>query len=462
MKLSLVKNVQFVVLTLCLCVGSIPLFSADVDEDPGDFQEELNNRDYQALRDFLQSKVKVDVAERCSTLTISGDVRTEWRNLHESCCGNELRGSKSQETVGKAIPHNDFDIEFNLRFDYVFEKAWAVAQIRYDNSAGVDDNNHPCGPVGVDDGKTCSGGCPAKAKKCSGDPGGYHGSGRCGDLCLRRAFIGYNFLADGYSRFDVELGRRGNLYNVFTSNVEFLSRLDGIFAKYETVASGYAEFYIEAAGFVVDEKVNHFAWATELGALDIADSGFDLIYSYIDWQQRGKNRCSVKNPIGFRFTVSQVLTQYNVECEYLKCDWFNGKGLFYAAFLCNSAARDLILEDGFNCGKQNIGWYAGVLIGKVREKGDWSVEIQYQVVQAQAIPDEDVSGIGRGNVLDESFTTCSRRGNTNFKGWRFEALYAITDNLSLDTILEWSKAYDSKIGGRHKYSKFELETIYAF
>ncbi|MCE5315767.1 MAG: hypothetical protein LLG04_00190, partial [Parachlamydia sp.] len=85
-----------------------------------------------------------------------------------------------------------------------------------------------------------------------------------------------------------------------------------------------------------------------------------------------------------------------------------------------------------------------------------------QVVQAFAIPDGDVSGIGRGNVLDESVTGFTARGNTNFEGWRFEGLYAITDNLTLDTIIEFSREYDKKIGGTHRYSKLELETIYAF
>ena len=98
----------------------------------------------------------------------------------------------------------------------------------------------------------------------------------------------------------------------------------------------------------------------------------------------------------------------------------------------------------------------------MRKEGDWALEIQYQVVQAQAMPDDDAGGICRGNILDESFTTCSRRGNTNYKGWKFEGLYAFTDNLTLDTIIEWSKAEDSRIGGTHTYSKFEMEAIYAF
>lgn len=102
------------------------------------------------------------------------------------------------------------------------------------------------------------------------------------------------------------------------------------------------------------------------------------------------------------------------------------------------------------------------MFGKVVKEGDWALEVQYQYVEAQAMPDDDTSGIGRGNVLDESFTSCSRRGNTNYKGWRLEGLYALTDNMTLDSIIEWSKAADDKVGGPHTYSKFELEAIYAF
>jgi len=96
------------------------------------------------------------------------------------------------------------------------------------------------------------------------------------------------------------------------------------------------------------------------------------------------------------------------------------------------------------------------------KEGDWSFEVQYQFVRAFAIPDKDVSGIGRGNVLKDSVTAPGARGNTNYKGWRFEGFYALTDDLTIDSIFEFSQAIKNKIGGSHHYSKFELETIYAF
>ena len=446
------------ILLLGLIFGSVA--AAAQEQDSTRFDEELNERDFDALRDYLKRKRSVQISDNdVSNLTISGDVRSEWRHLNETCCGRAVRGG------GNRASKNDFDIEFNLRFDYICERTWAVAHVRYDNSAGVDDNDHPCsdGINGCEEIKAlCKKSkrncitCREQADLCRADPEGFHGSGRCNDLCLKKAYFGYNFCKTDADRFYMELGRRGQLYNVFDSNIEFLSRLDGIFLKYERTNNTFGNWYIQGAGFVVDEKRNHFAWAMETGWLNVADQNFDLKYSFIDWEKHGDNRCHVHNPRGFRFLNSQWLIAYHLDCSYLTVP-----AKLYAAFLCNHAAKKLHFE---RCRSKlaNLGWYAGILIGKVVKEGDWAVEVQYQVVQAQAVPDDDCAGICRGNVLDESFTSCSLRGNTNFEGWRVEGLYAITDNLTLDTIYEKSRAYDANIGGRHKYSKFELEAIYAF
>lgn len=474
-------------LALLFCIGLFSTTLCSADEGDGSrFEEELNERDFDALRDYLKSKRALDIEENAASLTISGDVRTEYRHLNEQCNGKSVRGGGKRDGRGRPISRNDFDIEFNLRFDYVCDKTWAVAHVRYDNSAGVDDNGHPCGGNTPCDGDCEDGKCKQRAAHCIGDCGGYHGSGACDDLCLKKAYFGYEFYACGETRFFFELGRRGNLYSVFDSNIQFLSRFDGLLLKYESQWDSVADWYIQAAGFVVDEKVNHFAWVAEVGLLNIADSDVNLKYSIIDWEKHGKNRCGARDPIGFQFINSQVTASY-----YFKPAWLCGlKTKVYGAFLINHAADDLWTPIDGNCcgdccrgnctkkdekgnkivcdcpmknhGKQNIGWYAGILFGEVRKEGDWALEIQYQYVQAQACPDDDAAGICRGNVLDESFTTCSYAGNTNYKGWKFEGLYAFTDNLTLDSIFEWSRAVDDDIGGSHKYSKFELEAIYAF
>lgn len=452
--MKLVKSL----LTLLLMTGifsATTLKALDAGDNTG-FDEELNERDFDALREFLKLKRAEDVEENKGNLTISGDVRTEWRYLNESCCGQELYGDKSVPLRGYKRSHNDFDIEFNLRFDYVCNKTWAAVHVRYDNSAGVDDNGHPC--RGPNDGCDICGdmNCANRAAHCLADPEGFHGSGTCDDLCLKRAYFGYNLYTCGSRKLDVELGRRGALYNVFDSNIQFLSRFDGILVRYIDKQNDLADWYIQGAGFVVDEKINHYAWVVEIGLLDIYDSRFDFKYSFIDWQKHGRNRCLASNPVGFNFLNSQWKLAYNLDEKYL-CGI---PAKFYAAFLWNAAAKKIWV--GNQKKRLNLGWYAGILLGEVEKEGDWSVEIQYQVVQAQAVPDGDNAGICRGNALDESFTTCARSGNGNYKGWSIDGLYAITDDLVLQAIIESSRAANKKVGGSHTYSKFELEAVYAF
>lgn len=431
-----------------------------VDAAPGQdesrFQEELNERDFDALKNFLRTKRIQNVEEEGEDkLVISGDVRTEWRFMTERAKGKQLRGGNAVSASGLPISKNDFDVEMNLRFDYVTKRTWAVAHVQYDNAAGVDDNE----------------------KSCKVDPQGYHGSGECADLCLKKAFFGYNFFDDGCSRFDIELGRRGNLYNAFDSRIQFLSRFDGVLFTYTynkdffnllgcAPCQSKSSWYLMLGGFVVDERVNQLAWATELGFLNMLDSGLDFKYSFIDWEKHGKNRCFAQNPRGFKFMNSQFTLIYTFEPEFI-CK----KARIFGAYLINHAGSSrkyvtkLNTDGGFvyaTAHNQNTAWYLGFLIGEVHKEGDWSFEVQYQFVRAFSIPDKDVSGIGRGNVLKESVTAPGARGNTNYKGWRFEGLYALTDDLTIDSILEFSQAIKNSIGGSHHYSKFEIETIYAF
>jgi len=458
-------------LILLFCIAAIPAYSQhNRVQDGSRYLEELNERDFEALRQYLKSKREEEEKKGAKIpVLLSGDVRFEYRNLHEKEEGHRLRGGRhankciAGHRIGLPISNNDFDVEANLRLDYKGKCSWAVVHIQYDNSAGVDDGD-------ID---------------CPFDPIGYHGSGICDDLCLKKAFWGMHLYEDGCERFDIELGRR-NLYNLFDSRVQFLSRFDGVALKYNNCWDCLGDFYWYAAGFVVDERVNHFAWITEVGLLNIAKAGFDIKYSIIDWQKFGRNRCHACNPQGFKFLNSQVTLGYNFKPEFLGVKArafgafvYNHKGqrMHYINFhpknkVCRTAS-DAIVSKGCHektpkhlhkktAHDQNKAWYVGVLLGEVRKRGDWSFEARYEWVQAFSIPDNDLSGIGRGNTLDDQITAVGARGNTNYKGWKFEGLYAITDELSVDTIFEYSQQLNKTIGGTHHYSKLEVETIFAF
>ncbi len=441
------------VLPFVLALGLLSnVAMGDIDnrqQDRNRFEEELNERDFDALRDYLKTKREVDLNDKSKEITISGDVRAEWRHLKEFLHDKSLRPrrDKIENQKGK-IPtsDNDFDAEFNLRIDYDLERTWATAHVQFDNSGGVDGS-------GI---------------SCDKDRGGFHGSGSCDNLCLKKAFFGYEIYECGNTEFYVELGRR-NLYNIFDSRIQFLSRFDGVYLHYESAYEDHCgrnvcDWYGSFGGFVVDERVNQGAWVAEIGFLNIYDSGIDFKYSVIDWRKRGKNRCGKQDPEGFKFINSQFTMAYRFEAEII-----GSPATVYGAFLINHLGHRRHYYDRKEVKQlaknQNTGWYLGFKLGEVAKEGDWSFEMCYEYVKAFAVPDEDASGICNGNVLNSSITQKGDKGaggNTNYKGWRFETLYALTDNITIDTQLEWSASANENIGGKHYYSKFELEAIYAF
>jgi hypothetical protein len=478
-----------------------------------DFERE-SERDERPVREFVQSKENIDLEEKDRHLEISGDVRFEWRHLQEK--GNvtyfdstavlpiaenqvhvlrnpfreryqSLRGGNKTNLAGLPISNNDWDVEFNLKIKYTAKRAWAQAHLQFDNSAGIR-AGRDCVirdfrirlleesssvftstsevPLFI----------PTFLKNIRH---GGKGSGEANAIHLKRAFMGYNIWADGVHRLDIEIGRR-KLDDYFDSILQFGSRFDGVMLKYATKLEGAFDFYTYAGAFIVDERVDHISYATEIGFLNLWSTGFDLKYSFINWPKfhRGINRCFIHDPAGFRFMNSQVTLDYRWQrCLFGKKVPFD----LYGAVIVNHAAKKSIFTKGK---KANIGWYAGLLVGEVEKAGDWSFEMIYEYLQAQAVPEFDDNGIHRGNELDENLTDIifltdrsnnplidqnghaivyfPRRGNTNYKGWRFEFLYAITDNFSLDVTYEFTHALDRRIGGRHYYSNAELEAIYAF
>lgn len=466
------------------------------------FDRELRNRDDQPVREFVESKENIDVKQKSQNLEISGDVRFQWQTYQEkgivlyansdsyemvdigsdsmeSSSFHEtyrnLRGGEHVDAAGIPISVNDFDVEFNLKFKYTFKDAWAKAHVQFDNPAGIRGRN-PCFgvfPVFNKEGSEVVNTLPRDSRWA------LKGSGEGMFLTLKRAYLGYNIYADGKHRLDIEIGRQ-KLDDIFDSELEFTNRFDGILLRFASAVEEAFDWYVTGGSFVIDERVNHFGYAIEIGFLDIYETGLDLRYNFIDWKKRGENRCFIFNPLGTQFQNSQVTFAYTIAQTLF------GKAIpieFYGGFLINHAAKKTVFT---HRKKKNLGWYAGVYIGNPDQKGDWSLDFEYIVIQAQAVPEYDVGSIGRGNILDENLldildesfpnqssdssstpSSCivgyfPRRGNANFVGFRSEFLYAVTDNFSIDVIFEISREEDQRIGGPHRYRNFEIQAIYAF
>lgn len=447
------KPLLYLLTIMSLCGASY----ANRADGKTDFQQELDENDEEELLNFINAKRNIPLVDKSNYLSISGEVHAEWNYETEKQDGRNVKvyvfredeqwGDTIYEEGDRiAIGRNNLDVQFDLYVDFKpTDRAWARSHLRFDNSCGVDDN-------GLDP---------------HIDPQGYHGSGSRNNLALREAYVGYEIFKCGDDRLTIELGRRGNIYKVFYSELQFSSRLDGVILKYASKRGGFANWYVEAAGFVVDERSTHFAWAAEAGLLNIMDSGLDFRYSFIDWQKRGLNRFFIKDPIGMRFKVSQFSVGYTTSPQFL-----GGQPLhLFGAFLVNHIPAnhtfiDLTPERAeytpkrIKIHKQNLGGFFGLQYREIAHEGDWFLKAYAAYCQAQCIPDNDVRNIGTGNSQNDSFTS-DGRGNVNWQGYSLKFGYALTEHFVIET--QYDHSWNIKdIAGTHGYTRYVMETTYSF
>lgn len=407
--------------------------NADAFANVGEFgPREDDFVDPRVLRDFIESRGLIECRQKSGKLTIAGDVRARWIATGEKVGGFKKRGQGTNTAI------NIFKSEFNLLLDYATEKSWMTTKTKFSAFDGID------------------GGSATK-------------------VSLDRAFIGYDIYECGDEDFYIEVGRSG-LDLLFDSRVEFASTFDGIHLYYTDEWDCIGTFMIHGGPFIVDGYTNHYAWVIETGLRNWLDTGFGFKYSIVDWgrhaptwgygikKEDGKdlNDTIIDNP-RYRFLISQMLFSYEQKIDFLGC-----KTLYiYAAVLSNHDAKKSPTTNNLYANKA---WYAGFTLGKLCKACDWSVDINYQEVGAQAVPEFDLAGIGHGNADDvflasaifNGASAANARGFTNYRGLEMLALYALTDTLSLRAKAAYSVPLNSSIGGHFRYKTFEMAAIYAF
>lgn len=380
--------------------------------------------DMEALRRWIRDKRLITLKEIAGDLSLSGEVRVEFQDISEVKNGIRQRGSDG--ALDK--PQYVWDVEVNLMFDYRTDRTWAAIKLEFDNDMG-------------------------------------QRSGTLNKIKLEKAYLGGRLVPGDTFTMDAEIGRRF-LGNVFDSKIEFGSLYDGVLFRFNKAWASIGDYYFNLGSLLVDDKTNHYAFVSEMGGLRIANVGLNMKYSIIDWYKPAANEI---NDLRYKYLVSQFLTSYQFYPEWI------GKKLikFYAAGLCNHLAGGVPQTHNK---RQNYGWYAGMSIGLVKKQHDWAIDANYQWVQAQAIPEFDVSGIGRGNGANVGFysnnldgnpasgatTAATAVGGCNYKGFEIEALYAFTDNLTIMQNFKYSNTLNKSIGPNIHYKQYEMEFIYAF
>lgn len=411
------------------------LFNSFLMADTIDTNHEINVDDVRAIREWLNTKRQVTIKEKGGSLSISGEVHTEFQIANEKSQGIKQRAPNgATDRAGKT-----FDIEAVLMMDYRTDRTWASIRWKFDNKAGL------------------FGGTKDR-------------------IALDRAFLGAHLVEEENYTIDIDLGRR-RLSNIFDSRIEFDALFDGILLSYDSGLEDIGNFYIHAGAFIVDQRQDHYAYVGEVGLLNIANTGLYTKYSLIDWDThhypdkiikkedcRALTFCDPNKR--FEFVVSQLLLGYRFVPEPL-----NKVVILYAAGLYNHAAKRLEIT---NFHKMNWGSYAGFSIGELKKRKDWSFDANYQWVAPQALPDYDSSGIGLGNAADTGFyttkvdgtgcatTRATAAGNVNFRGYQLTLQYLLTNNITLFQSYQASKTLYHSIGPSRSFKQYEIEFIYGF
>lgn len=383
----------------------------------------FTEEEIQQLREWIKAKKQtVGMKSLGGELTLGGEVHAGMSYTNEVVNGIRQRGS------GGAIPGSasrEYVVETDLLMNYSADITWATAKIKFKNKAGS-------------------------------------ASGTTDKVSLDRAFLGVRFLEGDTYMMALEAGRR-KLNYTFDSKIEFGAFMDGILYKYDQSIDMVGDLYFYGGPFVVDFSVDHYAYVFELGALNVGNTGIYLKFSFIDWDTK-----HYSNPLKahrYDFMNSQLTLGYKVVPTWL------GKVLtIYAAGLVNSAAKKLEIT---KYKKANLAWYVGFSMGEARKQGDWAIDIDYQYVMPQAVPDYDASGIGRGNAAgtpfyatDSKYKVANTRenavGSGNYKGFEITYLYMFTSNLTLKQTYQMSIRQDKDIGPIFRYKQYGLELVYLF
>jgi hypothetical protein len=407
-----------------VCVTSLSSLSASTI----DSSDDIDQKDVNAVREWINTKRQVTVKELGGALSISGEVRTEFQSTAEIVKGEAQRGHKGVILTkeGNKLPRNAFDIEVNLMLDYRADKSWGSIKLEFDNDAGII-------------------------------------SGTYNKIRLERAYWGAKVFDGETCSVDVEMGRR-RMSSIVDSKLEFNNFFDGFWLKYDQGLDAIGDVYLHAGVFIVDERKNQFGYLGELGIFNVGGTGLYSKYSLTDWDT--KNQGNKRQNLRYDFLVSQLLIGYKFLPSRLQ-----KIVQIYLAGLWNSKAHRTRLA---HHKRANWGSYVGFSIGELKKKGDWAFDVNYQVLAAQCVPDFDVQGIGLGNASNSGFFTTeiggggvkttrkTAGGNVNYRGFQMTLDYLLTNQINLQQSWQQSITLDNAVGPFHRFKQYEIEFIYGF
>lgn len=436
------KKMPLLLLAMLACILNNPLYARGTASanytQATDLLDTVNQKDLWAVRDWLKTK-RVALNAKSGDLSIAGDITAEWRNVHEKLGSLDLTSGSSSPA---GWSNNLYSIDFRLYFDYKSDKTWASVKLEFNNAGGTF-------------------------------------NGQADQIALDRANMGYHFYDDGIQRLDGIVGRQRS-YEMYDSEIEFNSTLDGFTGTYAITLDGLADFSLRGGGYIVDQSENHPVWIIQTGLYDILDTGLYFEYAFTDWHKDTRNLTFITNAnsgtvttVGsakWDYIVNQFILGYVFNPEVFSVDVRLFGGILWNAHASKNEINRLTRGKVTNSYK-NLGGWVALQIGSVERAGDWAFQAQWQVVEALSIPDWDVSGIGTGNSTSSSLFGFNQfssavnfpgNGNSNYNGFELDLLYSVTSELVLEIRIQRALAEEKHIGFPINYTNFILAAIYGF
>jgi hypothetical protein len=400
-------------------VGAILLFYTCLYGSTIDEGEDIEEKDVQALREWLNTKRQVTVRQLGGALSVSGEIRPNFQKTAETVNGIKQRGMGG----ASSLPTDAYGIEVNLFLDYRANRSWSAIKLEFDNDAGIQ-------------------------------------SGTFNKLRVEKAYFGIFAVQNDTSTLSIQVGRDRMSWFV-DSRIQFSSFFDGIWLRYDQNLESIADFYIHAGPYLINSATNHYGYLGEIGLINIIGTGIYAKYSINDWDTK-----DFTDPITrdrYRFIVNQLTLGYRFWPASLQ-----KAVVIHLAGLYNPAAKKLPITD-FK--RANWGGYINLAMGELKKQWDWTLHFNYQFLQAQCVPDFNANtGIGMGNAKKTGFyatngipnTRATAGGNVNYRGYYIVFNWLLLDQLTLSQTWQQSITLDHDIGPSRRYKQYALQLLYVW
>jgi hypothetical protein len=196
--------------------------------------------------------------------------------------------------------------------------------------------------------------------------------------------IGYQIAPTAY----IEVGRN-KLDDLFESKIQYDSHFNGIHGFFSHEVADYGTFFVHGGPQVIDTTKNSYGAIGECGLSHLIDGNVTVKYSHTYWDKN--------------YQISQITYKY----DFPTLLW-DMPHSFYTAALKNH-----------NSSQHNYGYYLGMTFGTIKRARDLTIDVNYQYLKCQAVPEFDNAGIG--------------------KGIQTKIAYALTDELTLQGKISTTK-----------------------